>query len=294
MIVVVTYNSGQHIDNLLSSIPAALGQQQGRVVVVDNGSVDDTRERVRQASDVRLIESTNIGYAAGLNLGIRSCEPTRYVLVVNPDCVLERDSVSLLVDGLSQPGVGICVPVVRDGQGRRVDSLRREPTLLRAVGLNSTGHPLVSEYVKGDRAYEQVSEADWALGAVMAFRRDLWDLLGGWDESFFLYAEETDFCLRARDGGWSTVLAPQAYVTHFEGGSGRTPRTHSMLVVNRVRVYTRRHRRLPGAAYWIATVASELSWLARGRRESAAAVRALLRPATRPHELGPCATLVPR
>lgn len=294
MIVVVTYNSGQHIDNLLRNIPAALGPQQGRVVVVDNGSVDDTRARVRLTSDVRLIESTNIGYAAGLNLGIRSCERSTYVLVVNPDCVLEPDSVSRLVEGLAQPGVGICVPVVRDGRGRRVDSLRREPTLLRAVGLNSTGHPLVSEYVKGEEAYTQASEADWALGAVMAFRRDLWDVLGGWDESFFLYAEETDFCLRARDRGWSTVLAPHANVTHFEGGSGRTPRTHSMLVVNRVRIYARRHRWLSGAAYWMATVASELTWLARGRRESAASVRALLRPATRPHELGPSATLVPR
>jgi GT2 family glycosyltransferase len=181
-----------------------------------------------------------------------------------------------------------------DDDGRRQNSLRREPSILRAIGLNWTGIGLFSEYVAGDEAYATARDADWALGAALMFSRACYQAIGPWDESFFLYSEETDFCLRARDAGWRTRYVPTAVVTHAGGGSGRSDTTHVMQAVNRVRLYARRHSRSAGYVYWAVNVLSELSWVARGRRESRAAVRGLLRPETRPSQLGCSRSLIPR
>ena len=120
------------------------------------------------------------------------------------------------------------------------------------------------------------------------------DALGGWDESFFLYSEETDYCLRARDAGWLTRYVPEATATHIGGQSGQSPRIHSMQILNRVRLYSRRHGPVASVAYWLLSIASELSWVLRGHRDSITAVRALLLPRSRPAELGVSDRLVPR
>ena len=135
---------------------------------------------------------------------------------------------------------------------------------------------------------------DWATGAVLAMSRDCFDALGGWDESYFLYSEEVDASLRARDAGLMTWYEPQAVATHLGGQSGRNDTTHAMQIVNRVRLYRRRHGRLASCCYYTLTVASELSRIPRGHAESRASVLALLYPTRRPSCLRCSNSLVPR
>jgi N-acetylglucosaminyl-diphospho-decaprenol L-rhamnosyltransferase len=280
--IVVTFNSEVCIDPLLDSVAQA-GVDE--IVVVDNGSTDATVARVQQHEGVRLVRSMNVGYAGGINQGVRAAPEAHAYLVLNPDLVIEPGAAEALAAALEEPGVGITVPVVLTSDGRRQDSLRREPTLLRAIGLNGTGVPLFSEYVTGDDAYSRPRDVDWALGAAVMFSRGCYEAVGPWDESFFLYSEETDFCLRARDAGWRTRFVPRAVVVHHEGGSGRSDATHQMLILNKVRLYARRHGRIAAWAYWVATILSEATWVLRGHPESRAAIRALMRPAERPPEL---------
>ena len=294
VVVVVTHNSARHLPRLLASLPAALNGLSPELIVVDNDSVDDTRAIASAHDGVRLVEAENLGYAAGINTGVRAAIDTvAPILVLNPDIVLEPGSVPILVKELARDRTGIVVPRVADDKGL-VLSLRNEPTIRRALGLNWTGITILSEYVKGARAYSQPGTWDWALGAVMLVRREGHDALGGWDESFFLYSEETDFCLRARDRGYATRFVPDSRAYHSGGGSGRSDRTHAMQVLNRVRLYGRRHSAAHAAAYWAANVASEASWVLRGRKESRAAVTALVRPAARPRELQLRRTLIPK
>jgi N-acetylglucosaminyl-diphospho-decaprenol L-rhamnosyltransferase len=135
---------------------------------------------------------------------------------------------------------------------------------------------------------------DWALGAVMVVSRTCLDALGGWDASYFLYSEETDFCLRARDFGWETWYEPRAMATHVGGASGRSDKTHVMQIVNRVRLYGRRHGQLASVGYLLLTMLSEVSWILRGHVESRAALRALVLPSRRPAELNSGTSLLPR
>jgi N-acetylglucosaminyl-diphospho-decaprenol L-rhamnosyltransferase len=284
-IVIVTYNSESVVTRLLDSLPAALGGLSAHVVVVDNGSHDRTAAVVAARNDCQLVQSTNTGYAGGINVGVRAAADVGAVLVLNADVVLGEDCVAPLLARLAQPNIGVVVPRVLNPDGSTHQSLRREPTFLRAVGLGRTRVSVLSEYVTNPAAYEYPSAVDWALGAAMMISRACFDSLGGWDSSYFLYSEETDFCLRAEDSGWLTWYEPASRVMHVGGDSGRDDETHVMQIINRVRLYSRRHRAAGAFAYYCMTVLSELSWIARGHRQSRAAVRALLKPSARPESL---------
>lgn len=284
--VIVTFNSVKVVGDLLDSLPSAFGPITPAIIVVDNGSGDGTAELVIARGDCTVIRSDNVGFAAGVNKGAAAAGPASAILVLNPDATLAPNSIPAMIDAMgTNPRVGIVAPRIVDIDGRLFCSLRREPTLRRASGLGFTRLPGLSEYVTEPEVYSRQHIVDWALGAVLLISRDCFRELCGFDESYFLYSEETDFCLRARDRGWFTLYTPSAEAMHLGGGSGQNDRTHSMQIVNRVRLYRRRHDSVRAALYLGLTVLSELTWVIRGQRSARASVRALLRPSTRPPEL---------
>ena len=285
-VVIVTYNSAPVIGDLLDSLPAALGGLPAEVVVVDNGSADGTADLVAARGDCRVIRSANVGYAAGINRGVREASRADAILVLNPDVRLSPGSVLPLAGALEQPRTGIVVPQLRSADGTLEPSLRRDPTLLRALGLEKTGVATLSERIGNATEYDYPHLVDWAQGAVVLMSRECFDALGGWDESFFLYSEETDLSLRARDLGLLTRYEPQSVAVHIGGASGRNNKTHAMQIVNRVRLYRRRNGVLASWCYFWLAIASELTWVARGHPQSWFAIRALLKPSLRPAELG--------
>jgi GT2 family glycosyltransferase len=290
-VVIVAYNSAHVVADLLDSLPAALGGLTADVVVVDNGSADGTVDLLAARSDCRLIQSSNVGYAGGVNRGVREAARADAILVLNPDVRLGKNCVPPLLEALCQANTGIVVPRVESAEGRLEFSLRREPTLLRALGLTRTHMAALSEHVNNATAYVHPCVIDWALGAILLMSRECFDALGGWDESYFLYSEETDLSLRARDIGLLTRYEPRSHAVHIGGQSGRNNATHSMMIVNRVRLYRRRHTALAGWCYYLLTILSELTWAARGEPRSLFAIMTLLRPSRRPAELG-CAERV--
>jgi N-acetylglucosaminyl-diphospho-decaprenol L-rhamnosyltransferase len=294
VIVIVAYNSAHVIGGLLDSIPAALDGLACDVVVVDNGSSDGTPEFLTTRGGCHVVQSVNTGYAGGINRGIRAGTSAEAILILNPDVRLHEKSVPPLVAALRDPHVGIVVPQVRSPSGSVEPSLRREPTPLRGLGLNWTGLPAFAEHLSASAEYDTPRVVDWAVGAVMLTSRKCYDAIGGWDESYFLYSEETDFCLRARDAGFLTRYEPRSVVTHIGGQSGRNRTTHAMQSVNRVRLYRRRHGTFASWCYFGVTIVSELSWLLRGQRQSWSALTALLRPARRPPEINCSDHLIPQ
>ncbi len=293
-VVIVTYDSAHVIGDLLDSLPGALDGLTADVVVVDNGSSDGTAELVAAPGACRVVRSANVGYSGGINRGVREAAQAQSILILNPDVRLHPGSLPPLLAALRGPGVGIAAPRVLTPQGELHLSLRREPTLPRALGLTKTRLAVFSEYVYDPSAYARPCTVDWALGAVLLMSRECYKALGGWDETFFLYSEETDLALRARDAGLLTRYEPRSVAVHIGGQSGRSHRTHAMQIVNRVRLYRRRHGALASWAYYWLVVANQMSRVPRGRRESWHAVVALLRPFRRPAELGCSGTRMPR
>ena len=293
-VVIVTYNSAHVVGDLLDSLPKALDGLTADVVVVDNSSTDGTAELVAAIGTCRVVRSANVGYAGGINRGVREATPAQAILVLNPDVRLHPGSLPPLLAALREPRVGIAAPRVLSSQGELQLSLRREPTLPRALGLTKTRLAVFSEYVYDPSAYARPCTVDWALGAALLMSRECYEALGGWDETYFLYSEETDLSLRARDAGLLTRYEPRSVVVHIGGQSGRSSRTYAMQIVNRVRLYRRRHGLLASWAYYWLMVANQMSKVPRGRRESWHAVVALLRPRRRPAELGCSGMRMPR
>lgn len=293
-VVIVTYDSEHVVGGLLDSLPGALGNLVADVVVVDNGSRDDTVGLLAARGGCRIIQSTNLGYAAGINRGVREAESADAILILNPDVQLQPDSIGPLLEALRLPGTGVVAPQVRSADGSLFHSLRRDPTLPRALGLTRTKLPWLSECVNNDSAYDHAHVVDWALGAVLLISRHCYETMGGWDESYFLYSEETQFSLDARRAGLLTRYVPSAVAMHIGAQSGSSKVTHSMMVINRVRFYRRRHGDIASWCYYGLTILSELSWVARGKPRSWFAITTLLRPRRRPAELGCSATLMPR
>ncbi len=293
-VVIVTHNSGDSIGPLLRSIGPAFPGRRPQVIVVDNASTDDTAMKLAQFPWAEVILSTNDGYAAGINRGIEHSPEAEAHLILNPDLELAPGAIVALLAELDTRDVGIVAPKVLGPGGELERSQRREPTLLRAAGLGFTGLPAFSEYVQEESAYARAVPVDWALGAALLVRRACSLDIGEWDESYFLYSEETDYCARARAAGWVVRFTPAAVAVHAGGGSGRNDRTHVMQIINRVRYYARSHPWYAGAAYWALTVLSESTWVIRGHAQSKASIKALVNPRVRPAELGCGGHLIPR
>lgn len=290
--VMVTWNSSRHLPGSVGALDAAFeGVRSWRLVVVDNDSADGSLDLAgRLAPEAVLVASgRNAGYAAGLNAGRRAGLPARAHLVLNPDVVLAPGSVARLLERLEQDGCGIAVPLQHDADGRRLPSLRRAPSISRALGEALAGGRVAGRYrwlgemVTTDAPYRRDSDAEWASGSVMLISESCWSAVGDWDETFFLYSEETDFALRASDAGFTVGLASRAEAVHIGGEAHVSPRLYTLLTLNRLRLYARRHSSLATAAFATAVALGELLRVS-GRTHRAALV-ALLRPRVRRRRL---------
>ena len=266
VVVAVTWNSADVLPDFLGSLPEAMrGVEAWQLVVVDNDSADGTLDLLRRdAPWARVVQTgRNAGYAAAINAGVTVARLGAAVLVCNPDLRPAPGSVQLLLDALDSPDTGITVPRLIDEAGRLQTSLRREPTVRRALGEAVLGgrragrFASTGEVVTDPAAYEQAMTADWATGAAMLISPACRAAVGSWDESFFLYSEETDFALRARDAGFALRYVPKAVAVHIGGESGVSPRLWSVLTRNRVALFAKRHGRLHTAAFRGAVVLNE-------------------------------------
>ena len=227
-LIVVTHNSAAVLPGLADSLLAGLaGVDDWRVVLVDNASTDDTTEvaaRVLPDADV-VTPGRNAGYAAGINAGLRRVAPDETVVVLNPDLAIHPGAIAALLAALEDPTTGVSVPQLRSSDGTLARSLRREPSARRAwaealLGGARAGGLGLGEVVTDPLAYEHAHDVDWATGAALAISPVARASVGEWDESFFLYSEEVDWCRRVRAAGLRVRFVPDAVMTHRGGDYG--------------------------------------------------------------------------
>ena len=270
-IVLITYNSATHLPGLLRDLEPLARSGEYSVTVVDNGSQDGTLAVLRAVDWVRLIQAPeNPGYAGAINRARADGPAGVPTLILNPDVRIPSAAVRALFTALERPGVGIAAPTIEDPDGTTHPSLRREPSLLTAVGDAVLGSRVrrrpgrFSELIRNTADYPQIDEVAWATGAVLAVSADCDRAVGDWDSGrFFLYSEETDYCRRARACGFSVVHVPDAVAMHVGAGSGDSAPLQALQAVNRVRYYRKHH---PRPAAWAFRVVVALHALARLRR----------------------------
>lgn len=264
-VITVTYNSADDVGTMLESLSRAGLASDAEVLVVDNASTDATARVVSGLGRGTLLAcGENLGYSGAINRGREARRAPGPVLVVNPDLHLESGALGQLC-AASRDNVGIVVPKIVDEHGRLFHSLRREPTVRRALGDAFFGRrwprrpAWLSEVVWDDREYERAQDIDWATGAAMLVSRACEAAVGAWDEHrFFLYSEETDYARRARDAGLRVHYVPTAVVMHRGSGSGASAELVALLVVNRVRYFEKYHGRAHATAFRVVAAFHEL------------------------------------
>jgi len=218
--VVVTHDALLWLELCLES----LGETP--TVVVDNASADGTPAFVRSRFPaVRLVEQGNDGLGAGWNRGIELTQE-RYVLILNADAWLTAGSLERLVAFAdSRPDAAVVGPRLLNTDGSLQRSVRGFPTVwrlateyffLRKLAPRSQA---LNAFYAGGFDHDEVREAEVVMGACMLVRRSAIDEVGGLDESFFLFSEETDWCYRFRQAAWKVVFFPGAECVHVGGAS---------------------------------------------------------------------------
>ena len=218
--VVVTYNGLPHVERTLDTL------ERYDTVVVDHGSTDGTLEVVRKR-DVRLIEQENLGLAAGWNRGVRETSAP-FVLVLNADAWLVADAGERLLSFAREyERAGFVAPRLLNPDGSLQPSVRAFPTPWRLATeyfflrkLAPRSRALNAFYGAGFR-HDEVREIDFAKAAGFLLSRAAFDEVGPFDEEFFLFSEETDWCYRLREAGWKSYFYPGAEIVHVGGASWR-------------------------------------------------------------------------
>jgi N-acetylglucosaminyl-diphospho-decaprenol L-rhamnosyltransferase len=220
--VVVTHNAAPWIERSLASLRGTGAE----VVVVDNSSTDGTPEIVRETfPEARLLEQENRGFGAGNNAGMRVASG-RYFLLLNPDAWLTDGALEKLVAFAEEhPDAAVVGPRLLNPDGSLQRSVRGYPTPWRIA----TEYFFLRKLAPRSRAlnslfgagfdHESVREVDYLFGACLLVRREAVDSVGGFDEDFFLMSEETDWCYRFRQAGWSVFFYPGAEAYHVVGAS---------------------------------------------------------------------------
>jgi N-acetylglucosaminyl-diphospho-decaprenol L-rhamnosyltransferase len=224
--VVVDYDAGQVLAGCVTSL---LAEGVGQVVVVENGAADGARAALEAAGLAVpvVVPGHNVGYGAGANRGMAATPTTEFVLVCNPDLQVHPNAVTELVEVLdAEPAWALVGPRIMTPEGETYPSVRRFPTMAEA-----TGHALLALFRPDNRFSRRyrplnaggdgLSAADWVSGACFLARRSALEELGGFDESYFMFAEDMDLCWRAHRAGWGVGVQPAAVVTHAEGVSRR-------------------------------------------------------------------------
>lgn len=284
-VLVVTYQSARHIDELLGSLRGEALNHRIRVIVADNSSSDATLDVVARHQDVRAVPTGgNLGYSAGLNVAARAAGVADALLILNPDARVAEGCIAALRSRMKSSRAGVVVPRILDEDGATYVSIRREPTLLRALGDAAFGSRWatrpgsLSEIEGRPEAYESAHPIDWATGAALLVDRGAATAVGEWDERFFLYSEETDYLRRVRDAGYTVWYEPEAVVEHSQGGSGSSAQLDALMTVNRIRYMAKYHSSARANLFHGAVVLHEA---ARSSQPShRVALRAVLSPAS--------------
>ena len=221
--IIVNWNTRALVLGCLDSIRATVRDYAYEVFVVDNGSTDGSQQAIRErfCGNVRLIENTeNQGFARANNQAIKQATG-KYIMLLNSDTVLRENTVSGLVAFLeAHPDTAMAGPRMVGGDGRPQNSFDNFPTLATEL-LNKSLLRLLfpGKYRSKKSKAAEPFEVESLIGACIAIRAGAIQKAGMFDEDYFFFLEETDWCLRMRRAGFKIYHLPQIEIVHLQGQS---------------------------------------------------------------------------
>jgi len=225
-IIIVSFNTKQLLTDCLNSIKIVVLSIKSEIFVVDNNSSDETVAMIkRDYPQAKLIvNKTNIGFSRANNQALKKAKG-KYILILNPDTKLFPDTISKMIkfmDANQDIAVSTCKVQLPNGQLDK-DCRRHFPTPWRAFchfsGLSRlfSGSRLFDQYYFGYWSQEEEHEIDSCVGAFMMIRSSAIKKVGTFDEDFFFYGEDLDWCWRFKEAGYKVVYTPITKIIHYKG-----------------------------------------------------------------------------
>ncbi|MCZ7376593.1 glycosyltransferase [Micromonospora sp. WMMC250] len=248
-IVVLAWEDFERTRACVLSLPA-----EAEIVVVDNGSSLPIQESLSEfcaQQGVRYVQSgSNLGYARGMNLGVRHTSRAN-VILSNNDIVVHADAVARLLTALEDPEVGAAFPGVVTPDG--VSQTEGGRFLGLGVGFaHATGLSMVLPNL---RIVAPPEKADWLTGPFVAMRRSTFDAIGGVDETSFFYSEDMRLCWAVRQQGLRLAYVPEAVIMHEDDATAKRRWSEEEISERRTREFIRASRTMGGRRGRIATTA---------------------------------------
>jgi GT2 family glycosyltransferase len=261
-IIIVSYNTCHLLQSCLESVFKQEDFNDCEVIVVDNCSTDGSIEMLQSHfAQVKLIvNQENRGFAAANNIGL-SYATGKYILLLNPDTELESNVLLKCLSFLKQnQDVGVLGCKIVNPDGSIQPSARDKPSLWTLILENSFLYKLLphSGIFRNPWVTDTDKEqnVDVVKGAFLMTRRTIFETVGLFDERFFLYSEEQDWCVRVKEEGWRIVYFPEARIKHYEGASSKPGLNSSKYIIYESECeYYRKHH---GSIY--ANIALAIIW----------------------------------
>lgn len=227
-VIIVSYNVKDYLAQALVSVQKAVSGISHEIFVVDNASTDGSAAVVKEKfPGITLIENEeNTGFAKANNIAMKRAAG-EYISMLNPDTIVREDTFSILLEAFdTYPEVGMVGCKILNEDGSLQLSCRRSfPTpwvsLTRMLGLSRV-FPNSKLFARYNLTYldaDSVEEVDAVSGSFMIIRRKILETVGFFDEQFFMYGEDLDWCYRIKQAGWKILYYPKTSIIHFKGKS---------------------------------------------------------------------------
>jgi len=219
-VILLTRNTCRQTQEAIESVLSSSSGVTKEICVLDNGSTDETPGVLPAAFPQihYLRQERNKGFARGVNLAAREVTG-EFLLLLNSDARIAPDALTLAADWMrANPRCAVVGAQLFFADGRKQNSIANFPSLATELLNKFLLRKLWPRRFPGkEQEFREPVEVESVIGAFFLVRRTQWDQLGGMDERFFFFLEETDFCLRARQAGFTTMHLPQVRVWHAQG-----------------------------------------------------------------------------
>jgi len=246
-IIILNYNAGQYLSDCLQSFyDSDLKDKIIELIVVDNASTDNSFNKIKtefsSTDKIKLVLlplEKNLGFSAGNNQGVKvSSAESRYVIFINPDTTIKPDTISGMIDYLDQDqqiSAATCFVRLALTDKLQPESHRGFPTPLNTFWhFFGFGLPRIfpksqffNGYFMGHLDYTKPQIIDCCVGAFLMVRREVGQKIGWWNEDYFMYGEDLDFCFQLRKNNYHLYFVPFWEITHYQGISSGIKKTKS-------------------------------------------------------------------
>lgn len=250
-VVIVNYNVREFLNNALVSLFKSLEGYSAEVFVVDNASDDGSIELIQKNyPTVQLIvNAANLGFAKANNQALARSKG-KYLLLLNPDTIIQEDTIKKLIaffQSTADAGIVGCKILNPDGSFQ-LPCRRSFPTpwtaFTKTFGLSAL-FPKSKIFARYNLTYldpDETYEVDAVSGSFMMVKREVYDKIGGLDETFFMYGEDLDWCYRVQQSGWKVYYVPTTSIIHYKGESTKRSDIDELKVFyNAMRLFVRKH-----------------------------------------------------